>query len=234
MPSSEILRESTVVASRCAKVVAGAGSVRSSAGTYTACTEVIEPFVGRGDALLEGAHLGGQRRLVADGARDSAEERGHLGAGLREPEDVVDEQEHVLAFFVAEVLGHREGRQRDAGAGARRLVHLAVHERGLRLRRVAGKMTAFAAFLHLVPEVVALAGALADAGEHGVAAVALGDVVDELHDEDGLADAGAAEQADLAAAGVRGEQVDDLDARLEHLGRGRLLRERPVARGGSA
>lgn len=33
MPSSEIPRESTVVASRWAKVVAGAGSVRSSAGT---------------------------------------------------------------------------------------------------------------------------------------------------------------------------------------------------------
>jgi hypothetical protein len=45
MPISEMARESTVVASRWAKVVAGAGSVRSSAGTYTACTEVIEPFI---------------------------------------------------------------------------------------------------------------------------------------------------------------------------------------------
>ena len=36
-------RESTVVASKWAKVVAGAGSVRSSAGTYTACTDVMEP-----------------------------------------------------------------------------------------------------------------------------------------------------------------------------------------------
>lgn len=34
---------STVVASKWAKVVAGAGSVRSSAGTYTACTEVMDP-----------------------------------------------------------------------------------------------------------------------------------------------------------------------------------------------
>jgi hypothetical protein len=31
--------------------------------------------------------------------------------------------------------------------------------------------------------------------------VRLGDVVDELHDDDGLADAGAAEGADLAALG---------------------------------
>ena len=70
IPSSAIERESTVVASKWAKVVAGAayktentilnqmdshmymtayidvpGSVKSSAGTYTACTEVIEPFL---------------------------------------------------------------------------------------------------------------------------------------------------------------------------------------------
>ena len=37
-------RSSTIVESRWAKVFAGAGSVRSSAGTYTACTEVMEPF----------------------------------------------------------------------------------------------------------------------------------------------------------------------------------------------
>ncbi len=45
MPCSEIFRLSTVVASRWAKVVAVAGSVRSSAGTYTAWTEVTEPFL---------------------------------------------------------------------------------------------------------------------------------------------------------------------------------------------
>jgi hypothetical protein len=33
MPFSEIARESTVVASKCANAVAGAGSVKSSAGT---------------------------------------------------------------------------------------------------------------------------------------------------------------------------------------------------------
>ena len=66
---------------------------------------------------------------------------------------------------------------------------------------------------HLVIEVVALAGALADAGEHRIAAMGFRDVVDEFHDQHGLADAGAAEQADLAALRVRRQQVDDLDAR---------------------
>ena len=49
------------------------------------------------------------------------------------------------------------------------------------------------------------------------------DVVDELHDDDGLADAGAAEQPDLAATQVWFEQIDDLDPGLEHLQLGRLL-----------
>ena len=74
-----------------------------------------------------------------------------------------------------------------------------------------------AGFLHFEPQVVAFAGALAHAGEHRHAAVLHGDVVDQLHDDDGLADAGAAEQADLAAAEVGLDQVDDLDAGLEHL-----------------
>ena len=51
----------------------------------------------------------------------------------------------------------------------------------------------------------------------------LGDVVDELHDQHRLADAGAAEQADLAAFGVRCEQVDNLDAGDEDLGLGGLI-----------
>ena len=45
MPSEAIWRSSTTVASRCAKVVAGEGSVRSSAGTSTAWIEVIEPVL---------------------------------------------------------------------------------------------------------------------------------------------------------------------------------------------
>ena len=43
MPSSAMERERTVLASKWVNVVAGAGSVKSSAGTYTACTDVMEP-----------------------------------------------------------------------------------------------------------------------------------------------------------------------------------------------
>ena len=48
---------------------------------------------------------------------------------------------------------------------------------------------------------------------------------DQLHDDDGLAGARAAEDACLAAFGEGRDQVDDLDARLEHIHLGGLLRE---------
>ena len=80
--------------------------------------------------------------------------------------------------------------ERDPQAGARRLVHLAEDQRGLLDDAGLG---------HLQEEVVALTGALADAGEHRDATEVLGDAVDHLLDEHGLADTGTAEQADLAA-----------------------------------
>ena len=180
-------------------------------------------LVGRGDPLLQRAHVGGQRRLVAHGRRDAAEQGRHLGTRLGEAEDVVDEEQHVLAFLVAEIFRDGEAGQGHARAGARRLVHLAVDQRHLRLQRLLEVDDA--GLDHLVIEVIALAGPLADAGEHRNATVRLGDVVDQLHDQHGLADAGTAEQADLAALEVGGQQIDDLDAGDQHLGLGRLVDE---------
>src|ERR687887_396870 len=162
----------------------------------------------RCDALLQLAHLGRERRLVAHRARHPAEQRRHLRARLDEAEDVVDEEQHVLAL-IAEELRHRQAGEADAQSCARRLVHLAVDERDARQH---------ARLLHLEPHVVALARALADAAEDRDALVLARDVVDQLLDEDGLADPRAAEQADLAALHVGRDQVDDLEAGLEDLG----------------
>src|SRR5258708_4579229 len=181
-------------------------------------------FLRRGDALLEEAHLVGEGRLVTDRGGRAAEQRGDLGAGLREAEDVVDKEQHVLALLVAEILGHRECRKRDAHAGARRLVHLAVDQRDLRFAQVL--LVDDAGLRHLVVKVVALAGTLADAGKHRVAAMRLGDIVNELENDDGLADARAAERPGLAALDEGADEVDDLDAGLENLGLGVLIDQR--------
>ena len=79
----------------------------------------------------------------------------------------------------------------------------------------------------------ALARTLTDACEDGITAVLRRDVVDEFHDENCLADAGAAEQSDFTAARIRRDEVDDLDARFGNLRRRFLfveLRSRTVNR----
>ena len=125
-------------------------------------------------------------------------------------------------------------REGDAKTRARRLVHLAEHHRHLveHVRLLAGRVDVLG-LLHFPPEVVAFAGALADAGEHGVAAEVAGDAGDHLLDDDGLADACAAEEADLAAADEGAQEVDDLDAGLEDFGLGVEVGELGGLGGGS-
>src|SRR5699024_4968838 len=79
---------------------------------------------------------------------------------------------------------------------------------------------------HLHPEVVALAGALADAGKYRRTTEVAGDAGDHLLDEHRLADTGTTEQSDLATLDVRGEQVEHLDTGFQHLGRTLELVER--------
>ena len=175
------------------------------------------PLGGGGDALLQRTHVGCERRLIADRRRNAAEQRRHFRARLGEPEDIVNEEEHVLTL-VAEILGNREARQTNTSARPRRFVHLSIHQGTFRsLDRTLVRILVHAGLDHLMIEVVALACALTDASEHRVAAVRLGDVVDELHDQHGFSNAGAAEQADLAAFGIGSKQIHDLDAGDENL-----------------
>ena len=182
------------------------------------------PLLGRGDALLEFPHLGGEVGLITHRGGHSPEQRRNLGAGLGESENIVDEEQHVLAFGVPEVLCNREAREADAEPRARGLGHLAVDQGGLRIFPAVGVDDA--GLGHFDPQVVALTGAFSDTGEDRKASVLERHVVDQLHDDHGLADASAAEQTGLAALGVGLEKIDDLDSGFEHLGLGGLVHER--------
>src|SRR5439155_14142334 len=172
-------------------------------------------LLGRGDALLQLTHFRGQVGLVAYRRGHAAKQRRNFRARLRESKDVVDEQQDVLPLDIAEVLGHGEARQAHAQPRAGRFGHLAVDERGLRPLGIAWRN--HSRFGHLNPEVVTLAGALTYAREDRNATMFLGDVIDQFHDDDRLADAGAAEQARFPALQIRLDQVDHFETGLEHL-----------------
>ncbi len=136
----------------------------------------------------------------------------HFGAGQGVAVDVVDKEQHVatlaavLAHFIAEEFSHGETGQRDAQAVARRLVHLAVHHRDL---GVGERLPVDDAGLHhLVIEVVALTGALADAGEPDSPLYCLAMLLISSSMLTVLPTPAPPEQADLTALRKRHQQID--------------------------
>ena len=170
---------------------------------------------------MQRPHLRTQGRLIAHGRRHATQKGRDFRTGLREPENVVDKQEHVLVFLVPEIFRNGQPGKPDPEPRARRFVHLSVHQRGFRLGEVGG-INNFG-ILHFVPQVIAFTRALAHARKHGKAAVMQGDVVDQLHDDHGFPHAGATEQAHFSALGIGLQQVNHLDAGFQHLGLGFLL-----------
>merc|ERR550519_1823500 len=79
-------------------------------------------LLGGGDTLLHGTHVSGQGGLVTDSRGDTTEQGRHLRTGLGEPEDVVDEEQHVLALLVTEVLSNSQSGKGNTGTGTRGLV----------------------------------------------------------------------------------------------------------------
>ena len=74
-------------------------------------------LVGGGDAFLQIAHLGRQGRLITHRAGNTAQQRRHFRTGLGEAEDVVDEQQHVLAFDDRGNIPPPKGRSAPRGRG---------------------------------------------------------------------------------------------------------------------
>ena len=90
---------------------------------------------GGGDALLHGAHLRGQGRLIADGGGHTSQEGGHLRAGLCKAKDIINEKKNVSLFSlrcaVPKGFRHRQSGERHGGTCAGWLVHLSENQGGL-------------------------------------------------------------------------------------------------------
>jgi len=169
---------------------------------------------GGSNTLLEGTHIGGEGGLISDSGWDTSEKGGHLRASLGETEDVVDEKKHILVLLISEVLSDGESSETDTSSGTRGLVHLTVHEGGLGSGAIGLDDTRLD---HFVVKIISFTGSLTDASEDGETTMKFGDVVDKLHNQDGLADTGTTEKTNLTSFGVRSQKVDNLNTGDEQL-----------------
>ena len=160
-------------------------------------------LLGDGDTLLHGTHVSSKDWLVTDSRWDATKQS---RASLGEPEDVVDEEQHILTLLVLEILGNSQTGKSNTSTSVRGLVHLSVHQGDLGGLILEGDDTTLN---HLVVQIVALYGHLADTSEHRETTVSLGNVIDKLHDS--LADSSATKETNLASLTAGGKQVDDLD-----------------------
>ena len=103
-------------------------------------------------------HVRRKRGLVTDGRRDTTKQGRHLGTGLSEAENVVDEEQHILTFLITEVLRNGEAGKGDTGTGTRGLVHLTEDKSDLGVTFKVDDT----GLNHLVVEIVTLTGTLTD------------------------------------------------------------------------
>ena len=104
MPNSAICRERTVVASKMSEGRRRRGIGQVVGRNVDRLNGCDRTFVRRRDAFLQLTQVGGQGRLITDGGRHASEQGRNFGISLGETEDVIQEQQHVAAFVVAEVL----------------------------------------------------------------------------------------------------------------------------------
>src|SRR5699024_11517847 len=115
-----------------------------------------------------------------------------------ETEDVVDEKEYVLPFFITEVFRHCQACKCNAHTCTRRLVHLAEDHCSL---------LDYSGIFHFVIKVVTLTCTFSDTGEYCDTAMFLCDVVDQFLDKDCISDTVTAKESDLPPFCLWGNQI---------------------------
>mmetsp|Transcript_15641 Transcript_15641/g.22907 ORF Transcript_15641/g.22907 Transcript_15641/m.22907 type:complete len:226 (-) Transcript_15641:541-1218(-) len=154
------------------------------------------------NSLLKTAHISGKSGLVSDGRWNTTEKRRHLCIRLGETEDIVDEEQHILTFFVAEILCNGKAGKSYTSTSTWRLVHLSVHQRRFGLAAVELYNSGLN---HFVVEIVSFTSSLSHSGKYRETSVLLGNIVDQFHNKHRLSDSGSSKESDLSTPSVRGK-----------------------------
>ena len=170
---------------------------------------------GGGNAFLQLTHFGGEGRLVTYRGRHTTKKRRHFRTRHGEAENVVYEEQHVLAL-ITEVFRHGECGQRHTKAHTGGFIHLTINHHGIFHNAV---------FDHFTVQAGSFAGTFTHTSEHGITLMHGSHRADELHDDNGFASSSAAEDTSLTTLGKGSDKVDDLDTGFEDFHTGGLFFE---------
>ena len=158
---------------------------------------------GGGNTFLQCTDVVCQSRLITYCGGHTAEQCRYFGTCLDETENVIYEEQYVLAANVTEVFCHGQAGQAYAHTSSGGFVHLAVYQRSF---------VDNARFFHFAPQVVAFTSTFAYACEYGITTVSGCDIMDKFHNNNGFAYACTAEQTDFTAQCIRSDKVYYFDA----------------------
>jgi peptide chain release factor 1 len=175
-----------------------------------------------GNTLLKHTEIGSKSGLVTDSGGDTTKKGRHLGTSLSETENVINEEKHILALLITEVLSNSKTGKSNTSTSTRGLVHLTVDKSSLRTGLADLNDTSLN---HFTVKIVTLTSTLTDTDEDGVTTMSLSNVVNQLHDEDSLTDTGTTEKTDLTTTSIGGKKIDDLNTSDEKLLLSRELAE---------
>ena len=122
------------------------------------------PFLGGSNTFLKVPHLGCQGWLISHGTWSAPQQSGYFGTCLRESEDIVDKQQHVLILFITEILRDGQTRECHAQTGPGGFIHLAVNKGNLGVFQLV--LFDDASIGHFSVEIVTFAGSFAHSSKH--------------------------------------------------------------------
>mmetsp|Transcript_5578 Transcript_5578/g.21866 ORF Transcript_5578/g.21866 Transcript_5578/m.21866 type:complete len:227 (+) Transcript_5578:1935-2615(+) len=179
----------------------------------------------RSNTLLETTQVGCKSWLVAYSGWNPAKQGRYFRVGLREAENIVNEEKDILALKVTEILSHSQTGQTNPCSCSGRLVHLSVHQRALGIFRLIAEFDN-SSFNHFVIQIVPFSGSFANARKHGKSAMPLRDIIDQLHDENGFAHSSTTKKSNFPSFLIWSKKIDHLDSSYKHFHFCALVNER--------
>ncbi len=156
----------------------------------------------RSNPLLKCTHLCCKSWLVPYRRRDSSEERWDFWTCLSESEDIIDEEENISFFFIAEVLSHCETCESDSCTRPWSFIHLTEDHHSL---------VDDAWIFHFMVEVISFTSSFTDTCHDRVSSVFWCDIVDEFLHDDSFTDTCTSKETYFTTLEHRSDEIDNLD-----------------------